>query len=280
MELELELAMWNTLPLEQLSTWCEYIFAMLLFFYWFQQQNTLLAYQNELVIPLNWISGYQTEKQVPLTDSELNCLRYRHFFKPIKYFLLLAGELVIGTLFLLQNWSINYAIVFASIWALIAIVLPDMLINSIEKNRQQRIAKQMPDLVDLMAICVQSGMTIEASIKYLAIEMQGFDREIALLLDRTNRYARTHGMKSALEALYQQAPSAEMYRFVMALSQVVQHDSSIYVMLISLSSDLRERQMLDLTEQIGKSSMKISIPLIFFIVMPIVLFIAAPQVMR
>lgn len=71
-----------------------------------------------------------------------------------------------------------------------------------------------------------------------------------------------------------------MRSFVMTLTQSMQHGSSIYRMLTVLASDVREVQMLELEEKIGKLAAKMSIPLIVFILIPIVFVIAAPGVMR
>ncbi|MEC8483612.1 MAG: type II secretion system F family protein, partial [Pseudomonadota bacterium] len=48
----------------------------------------------------------------------------------------------------------------------------------------------------------------------------------------------------------------------------------------NLSSEIRAVQMLSIEEKIGKLAAKMSVPLILFIMFPIVILIAAPGVMR
>lgn len=202
------------------------------------------------------------------------------WFAPLKYSALLLGELLIAMLVFTLDIATNYWIALAAAWAMAVILLPDMWLEVRKTNRQRRISRSLPYLIDLMAICVQTGMSIEASLKYLAIEIQSFNPELGKLLDNTNQRARIVGMERALQELYQQVPSSEMRSFMLTLTQSMQHGSSIYTMLTTLSGDIREVQMLELEEQIGKLAAKMSIPLIVFILIPLVFVITAPGVMR
>jgi len=222
----------------------------------------------------------QDDVTLRLSNAGINDSRIAHLFMPLKYTALVVGQGLIVALFWSTEGKLDQWVAAAGAWAMIAIALPDIVLNSMAKARQRRVSKQMPYLIDLMAICVQTGMTIEASMKYLSVEMQSFNQEMASLLDKTNHRARVVGMEQALEELYEKVPSSEMRSFVMTLSQSIQHGSSIYTMLTTLAGDIREVQMLELEEEIGKLAAKMSIPLIVFILIPIVFVIAAPGVMR
>ncbi|MCV5839211.1 type II secretion system F family protein, partial [Escherichia coli] len=60
---------------------------------------------------------------------------------------------------------------------------------------------------------MQTGMTIEAAISYLAKEMKGFDKDISYLLVKTDDRARLVGLETALDELYARVPSNEMRSF-------------------------------------------------------------------
>ena len=88
------------------------------------------------------------------------------------------------------------------------------------------------------------------------------------------------GLEQALDEMFDRVPSNEMRSFVMTLKQSIQYGSSIYEVLTNLSSEIRAVQMLSIEEKIGKLAAKMSVPLILFIMFPIVILIAAPGVMR
>lgn len=131
-----------------------------------------------------------------------------------------------------------------------------------------------------MAVCVQTGMTIEAALVYLAREMYAFDKDLSYQLVRVNERARIVGLAQALDELYLRVYSNEMRSFVITINQSLQFGTSIYNVLITLSNDIREMQLLRIEEKIGKLSAKMSVPLILFIMIPIVILVAAPGVMR
>lgn len=202
-----------------------------------------------------------------------------HLYMPAKY---LAATIGAGFIY----WFISDAtssltiIAYMCVWLVICISVPDTILSVRANALQEKLSSQLPYLLDLLAMCVQTGMTIESSMSYLAQEMRGFDKDIAHLLNRTNDRARIVGLDQALDELYTKVPTNEMRSFVMTLKQSLHYGSSIYGVLSRLAADIRNVRMLSLEEKIGKLAAKMSIPLIVFIMVPIVILIAAPGVMR
>lgn len=206
--------------------------------------------------------------------------RWSRLFMPMKYAVLLAGSVGIFLLSQLQQWPNTWLLIGGLVWLVIIIIGPDAYLNLRKRALVKAISNRLPYMLDLMAVCVQTGMTIEASITYLSREMAAFDRDLSFLLTRVNERSRIVGLEQALEELYQRVPSNEMRSFVMTLNQSLQYGTSIYGVLTTLSADIREVQLLQVEEKIGQLAAKMSIPLIVFIMVPIVILIAAPGIMR
>jgi tight adherence protein C len=201
-------------------------------------------------------------------------------FIPIKYSLLVM--LVGGVFFAVQKLGLDSqdGLIIGLILGVITLLGPDMYVDMKAKAMRKKLSDKLPYLIDMMAICVQTGMTIEASIAYLAQEMKGFDPDIANVLQKTSNKARVVGLEKALDDLYIKIPTPEFRSFVMTLNQSLQYGSSISQVLTNLSMDIREVQMLTIEERIGALSAKMSVPLILFIMIPIVILITAPGIMR
>ncbi|WP_028021807.1 type II secretion system F family protein [Enterovibrio calviensis] len=163
---------------------------------------------------------------------------------------------------------------------LVVVIGPDLYLEMRRRALALKITRKLPFLLDLMATCVQTGMTIESTLFYLTSEMASFDRDIAYMLKRLSDRARTVGLDKALQDLYERVPSPEMHSFVMTLTQSMQHGTSVYEILTTLSNDIRKIQLLSLEEKAGKLSSKMSIPMIIFVMMPVVILIVSPGVMR
>ncbi|MDN3681426.1 type II secretion system F family protein [Vibrio tapetis subsp. quintayensis] len=206
--------------------------------------------------------------------------RYAALVTPFKYIFVVIGGLSIGYFGYISGWEFKNYVIAELVWLVLLIVLPDIYLAAKKKALQNKISSQLPYLLDLMGVCVQTGMTIEAAMAYLGKEMQGFDKDLAHVLKRTNDRARLVSLEVALQELYQRVPTSEVRSFVMTLNQSLQYGSSIYDVLVTLAVDIREVQMLGLEEKIGKLAAKMSLPLIIFIMFPIVILIAVPGVMR
>lgn len=160
------------------------------------------------------------------------------------------------------------------------IIIPDIWLEKRRKKLVARVSGSLPYLLELMAACVQTGMTIEASIDYLAQELHDFDRDIAYLMEITASKAKVSGTQKALHDLSKQLPSREMQSFVHTLQQSLRYGNALATALTTQASHLREANILTLEEKVAKLSAKLSIPLILFIMLPLVILMIAPGIMR
>ncbi|MDC5842346.1 type II secretion system F family protein [Vibrio europaeus] len=160
------------------------------------------------------------------------------------------------------------------------IIGPDAFVTSRGKKNIKHISSRLPFLLDLMNVCVHTGMTIESSLDYLSKELATVDRNLAYVVRVTVERSRLVGLEKALEEFFDLVPTSESQSFVMTLVQSLQFGSSIGPVLATLATDIRELNMMDLEERIGKMGAKMSIPLIAFIMIPIVVLIAAPGILR
>lgn len=207
-------------------------------------------------------------------------VEYAHWFMPVKYTLFLLFEILIA-FFVKFNQLENRSWMLMGVLALIiTIIAPDSYLAIRSKRLIRRISDQMPFLIDLLAICVKTGMTIEQAMKYLEDEIKGFDMELSRLLARSNIRFRLIGYEKAFVEMYVQVPSPEMQSFIMTLTQSMRYGTSIYDSLVALSGDIREIKTLAIEEKIGALSAKMSIPLIVFILIPVIILITAPGIMR
>ena len=228
----------------------------------------------------NALSSNQAEIKKKFIAAGFYDFKYASLYMPVKYFILVIGCAVIYWIAQDKALQSSTLIALGASWLVLVIIVPDSILATKAKNLTNKISNQLPYLLDLMAVCVQTGMTIEASMAYLSKEMADFDKDLTEVLGKINDRARIVGLATALDELYLRVPSNEMRSFVMTLKQSLQYGSSIYAVLTTLAGDIREVQMLGLEEKIGKLAAKMSVPLILFIMIPVVILIAAPGVMR
>ncbi|MGL4683582.1 MAG: type II secretion system F family protein [Hafnia alvei] len=163
---------------------------------------------------------------------------------------------------------------------MIVLVLPAMILNPAINTRIKLMMDALPYFVDLIAVCVQAGMTVESSVKFIAERSDDLDKNLADLMSHLVRRAEVSGLEEGLMDLYRSMDMTEMRMFCATLQQSVHYGTSLYENLMELSKDIRDMQLLSSEEKIGKLSAKMSVPLILFIMFPITILIAAPGILR
>src|SRR5690242_18658635 len=101
------------------------------------------------------------------------------FFRFVMPFIVFTVTLFYMFVVLHLSWPPLQKIGAAFVGALIGFYLPDMFVNNMIQRRQTSIMRAFPDALDLMLICVESGMSIESSFTRVASEIGSQSAELA-----------------------------------------------------------------------------------------------------
>ncbi|MGL0925930.1 Flp pilus assembly protein TadC [Vibrio vulnificus] len=200
-----------------------------------------------------------------------------YLFKIVPLLLTIGGGLLAVSQELID---FNEMMLIGAFALIIFVVGPDLYLSSRTNSITRHISSRLPFLLDLMNVCVHTGMTIEATLEYLAKELQTVDKYLAFTVNVTVQRSKVIGIEKALEEFYEMVPSSEAQSFVMTLVQSLKFGSSVGQVLGTLATDIRQINMMELEEKIGKLGAKMSIPMIIFIMVPIIILIVAPGIMR
>jgi len=164
-------------------------------------------------------SGKDNASQLFLSAGFYN-FKYANLFQPTKYVMLLAGGLAIWS-YLSESKELMTQVACLSLWVISILLLPDLYLKREKDKLQASLSSQLPYLLDLMGVCVQTGMTIEASLSYLSEELEGFDKDLAHIVSQTNHRAKIVGLDIALDELQLKVPTTEMRSFCVTLKQTI-----------------------------------------------------------
>ncbi|MFU2059824.1 type II secretion system F family protein [Avibacterium volantium] len=171
-------------------------------------------------------------------------------------------------------------LVYYLLIGIFVILLPGVLTSMILNKKIKSIMTDLPSFIDLVAVSVQTGNSIEGGLRQVTADFKKLNPSLTYVMTRIMRKAELSGLSSALKDLAVALPTTEIKMFCTVLQQSLNFGSSIYDQLIILSADIREIQLLQIEERLGTLAAKMSIPLILFIMFPIVILILAPGAMR
>ncbi|MBK5143530.1 type II secretion system F family protein [Budviciaceae bacterium BWR-B9] len=193
-------------------------------------------------------------------------------------FVVLTVQILESLEILVLSQTMKVLILFIFIASII--LLPNRIKNMIISSRVKRISEDLPFVIDMMAVCVQSGMTIENAIRYLAVNTATINPDISVLLTRVIMKMEVSGMSEALDMLNEEVPSQEVRMLASTLQQSIKFGSSVYMVLLDLSKEMREMQLLAIDEKVSGLAAKMSLPMIVFIMFPILALVGGPGFIR
>ena len=232
------------------------------------EQTPKGKHKQQVELELLLINNNPFLKFIATIDKNLKAKLLAIFFCCAVYWLFNIGSPI-------NELSVPMILIFA-----LVILVPSILTNTILKGKIKKIMTDMPGFIDLVAVNVQTGITIDASLKQVASDFRKLNPDLTHVMLRIIRKAELTGLSSALQDLAVSLPTTEIRMFCTVLQQSINFGSSMYPQLIQLSADIRELQLLTMEEKLGTLSAKMSVPLILFIMFPIIILILAPGVMR
>ena len=153
------------------------------------------------------------------------------------------------------------------------------LLIKISEN-QKRLRKTMPIAVELMTICMESGNGLEQTFQKVGTELMGTNRQIATTILETRSEMVVYDRKWALEKLQREGELEEQKELARSLLESLQYGTPLVLALRNLAQRMREENMNRLEEVAGKASTKMTVPMIIFLLFPvIVIAMAEPVVM-
>ena len=160
----------------------------------------------------------------------------------------------------------------------IAVRLPDWLLKEQITRRQAKIRASVPNAIDLMTICVESGVSLEDAFERVSREIEARAPEVASEFRATRSEMMVMDRTAALRRMEKRSGVREVETLADSLLQSMRYGTPLAEALRSIATDSRLRQVSELEEKAGKVSAGIGVPLVVFILFPLVALIAAPAV--
>lgn len=181
----------------------------------------------------------------------------------------LVGVIALPSLFVLLSLGAGRHLTFTnlyimgSFWALAGLYLPTCIVRIQADRRRTEIINGFPDCLDLMLVCVEAGLGIEAALDRVAREMSISHPLVSYLLTLTTLRLRAGAARDeALRLLAQDAEVDEITSFVTLLIQSDKLGTSIATTLRIYASEMRERRRMRAEEKAHRIPVLISIPLV------------------
>jgi tight adherence protein C len=185
------------------------------------------------------------------------------------------GLLALGTFGVVVGvHSVATLILYAAIGAAAGFFVPDLLLYNAGQKRQEAIRKALPDVLDMLTVCVEAGLGFDAALAQVARTTTGpLAAECARVLQEMQiGKSRTE----ALRAMADRTTVSELRAFASALVQAGELGIPVARVLREQAKEMRIRRRQRAEEQAQKVTVKILFPLIFFLFPALFVVIIGP----
>ncbi|MFZ5789199.1 MAG: type II secretion system F family protein [Pseudomonadota bacterium] len=164
---------------------------------------------------------------------------------------------------------------------LVGSFLPDIFLKNGIIKRATKIRRGLPDALDLMVICAEAGLSLDALLKRVSEE---FGRSCPELADELAITSLELGFlpdrRQALVNLMQRTDSRGIRGLVNSLLQSDKYGTPLAQSLRVLAAEFREERMLKAEEKAARLPALLTVPMIVFILPPLFIVLVGPAALK
>jgi tight adherence protein C len=243
------------------------------------------AYMKQIVDGFNlsrWLGTDQAKLQMAMAgfrgpQAETAFLFFR-LIVPIIFLILGTFYIFFLTAF---DWPFTFKVGIVVFCAYIGIKAPELFINNTIKKRQQSMARAFPDAMDLLLICVESGMSIEAAFRKVSQEigLQSVPLAEELTL-ATAELSYLQERRQAYENLAKRTGVDSIKQVVTVLVQAERYGTPLGHALRILGQESREHRLLLAEQKAAGLPPKLTVPMIVFFLPILFAVILTPAILQ
>jgi tight adherence protein C len=176
-------------------------------------------------------------------------------------------------------WTVNVGICFAATY--LGIYLPNLFVKNKITRRQAAINRAFPDALDLMLICVESGMSLETTFKRVSEEIGTQSIELAEELTlSTAELAYLPDRRQTFENLAKRVPLDGIKSLCLALQQSERFGTPVATTLRVIAQENRDQRMTAAEKKAAALPPQLTVPMILFFLPVLFVVILGPAVIK
>ena len=177
----------------------------------------------------------------------------------------LPGLFLLNAYFQAEPPGLGQLYLTCALLAVLGLYVPNLFIRAKADRRRTEIINGFPDCLDLMLVCVEAGLGLEATLDRVGREMVTTHPRVAAMLTETTLLMRAGASREdALRRMGSESSVDEIRSFSTLLIQSDKLGTSLATTLRVYSAEMREARRLRAEEKAHRLPVLLSIPLVVF----------------
>lgn len=199
-------------------------------------------------------------------------------FNYLKLAVMVVGIILSVGIGLLLKDVTSYYIMIIIVGSMLSALSPTLVLNAKIKKHQDAIRAQLPDTLDLLSVCMESGLSFDASLLKVSERMEGPLIDELVTVFRQIQLGKSRN--DALKTLSDSTDVSELKTFISAVIQANTLGIPITNVLAAQSEQLRIAKREQIKEKAAKVPSKMTIPTVLLILPAIICVIMGPVVIQ
>jgi tight adherence protein C len=159
-------------------------------------------------------------------------------------------------------------------------MLPELYIKNVADKRREVLTLVLPEGLDLLTICVEAGLSIDAAFRRVAKEMRDPMPELSAEFEMTAiELTYLPDRQQALENMTERSDSPAVAALVNALRQTEKYGTPLANSLRILSQEFRQTRASKAEEKGARMPALMTVPLMVFVLPTLITVLLAPAIM-
>jgi len=198
---------------------------------------------------------------------------------------IMAVVVVLSTWLMLEWWHLFsaplYRLALVGIALIIGWRVPDWVLNYLVRQRRERIEQGIPDALDLLVVCSESGVSLNQAIEEVSRQLRLSNPDVADEFAITSAEMRVlPDFTQALDNLVERTGLINLRGLVATLKQSLQFGTSLAESLRIVASELRGERQAKMEERAARLPVLLAIPMMMFILPCLLMIVGTPVVLR
>ena len=199
-------------------------------------------------------------------------------FTYLKTAVAVLGVIIFSGIGILLMDVTSYFWLIILIGSMLSVLAPTIVLNSKIKSHQQAIRAQLADTLDLLSVCMEAGLSFDASLLKVSERMEGPLIDELVTVFRQIQLGKSRN--EALKTLSDSTDVDELKPFVWAVVQANTLGIPITNVLSAQSEQLRVAKREEIRERAAKVPSKMTIPTVLLILPAIICIIMGPVIIQ
>lgn len=242
--------------------------------------NTLAGPVGRFVAPAKDIENSETVRKLVLADLYTNHAVQNYYAIRAVLIVLLPGAVLFMSN-LVPAWSTEQVMLYSASAAGLGYIAPSFVLDLLVDKRQTALSQAFPDALDLMVVCVESGLGLTQTIERVAQELMVSHPELGTEMAMVNAEMRA-GVDSAvaLKNFADRTGLDDIQGLVGTLVQTLRFGTSVSDGLRVYSEEFRDKRTQAAEERAAKIGTKMIFPLVFFMFPAFFVVAVGPAVLQ